>query len=213
MRSSGGALFLLLAALVACKSADSSSAPSSRASAAPPPAPVAPSAPPSATVPAERPLAELFDGPPPAALLGKRVTGKYEGTWHVSVPNGWTADTEQYHGMVVLTNADKTARMFMSDGIGAATDKNMDFWVRGGFIHAADVSWDKPHADGKLGPNHRKARINTGKGKLFKKPASFWAIRPEDPKAGVLIEGGLVDGAADSAKHELLAAMQSVEEK
>jgi hypothetical protein len=185
-----------------------------RASASPAPATAASA---SAALPAEpprqRPLAELFDGQPSGAELGKRVKGTYDGTWHVSVPEGWQANTEQYHGMVILTSPDEDARMFMSDAIGAATDKNMAFWVNGGFMHQAKIEWDKPHVIGRFGPQHRNAKLNTGKGTLFKQPAVFWAIRPDAAEHGVLIEGGVVEGASDDRKQELLAAMQSVELK
>jgi hypothetical protein len=215
-------LAVLLCALLACKGAereDRKEPASERdepaktsTSAAPSPA-ASTSAAAVAEPPRDRPLAELFDGKPTGVEVGQRVKGTYDGTWHVSVPRSWKANTEQYHGMVILTSPDDSARMFMSDAVGAATDKNMAFWVNGGFLHQAKIEWDKPHVLGKFGPQHRDAKLNTGKGILFNRPAVFWAIRPDATQHGVLIEGGVVEGAPEERKQELLAAMQSVELK
>lgn len=159
--------------------------------------------------PEDKPLSERFAGEVPGVEFEGRAKGKFDGKWFVSIPKGWDSNTEQYHGMVILTAPKDEARMFVHDQAGSA-EKNMEFWVRGGFKHKAEVEFDKPGTDGKLGPNGIEVMIHNGKGKLFGKPAQFWAFRIDQKKRGILVEGGIVEGASDQRKSELFAAMQSV---
>lgn len=127
----------------------------------------------------------------------------------MAVPKGWEADAGLYSGMVILTAKDKTARMFTLDTVGAATDKNVQFWIKGGFAHQAKITLD-PVTTGKYGKDHLDAQFNTGTGTLFGKPAKFWVVRFKLGSQPVLVEGGLTDGAPPERQRELFAAMQSV---
>ncbi len=214
-------LITLLAALLACKKhtkADNTPP-------APKAAPSAPAAPGSAALPAakatasapaepkDKPLDQLFAGPlDPTVIMKDRVTDRYVGDLYTSVPEGWKSDPEQYDGMVILDSKDGTSHMFTLSG-GSARMANVKFWARGGFRQKAKITWNEDDTAAKVGPQGVDRHVGTGKGTYAGKASQCLYVRGDTPKAGIIIEGCVADGAPPDRRREMIQAMKSVSTK
>ncbi len=185
--------------------------------AATPSTPAASSAPPSAAPeapPKEKPLRERFAGSPKGVELEKRVTPSYPGTkFWISVPKGWTADTEQYSGMVALESESGDAMLFMHDYTGSSV-KNVKFWSRNGFRNKAKIEWADDDAPGKFGADQIDAHFGSGTGTFKKRDADFLYARVELTKTEDFIAvAALTKEAPPERKDEAIAAIQSIGKK
>lgn len=213
----GATVFL---ALIACKqgkkkdktaAAPATPAASARPSASPPASASAVASAPAA--PKQKPLGELFAGPPdPDIVMTKRVTDRFSGYLYISVPRGWKANVGQYEGMVILDSDDGTAHMFCHSE-GGSSLKNVKFWVRGGFRHKAKITWDDNDTAAKLGPHDLDVHVGTGKGTYAGKASSCYYVRADLRTISLMEEGCVAEGAPPGRKQEMLAAMQTAWKK